>query len=79
VIVAFIDDQAVFANLRVQIFVEHDDAGDACVRHMHVADAAAGGFLNNLAARFDPVDVTQLNLTANRTNDCFPRAVGTGD
>src|SRR5437016_1007333 len=40
-IVALVHDDAVLIELRGELFVERDDAGETCVRHMHVADAAA--------------------------------------
>src|SRR5258708_30320988 len=52
-IVALIDDDAVLIELRGELLVEGDDAGEGSVRHVHIADAAAGG-LRDLAAVFLP-------------------------
>src|SRR5437016_10205532 len=40
-IVTLVDDDAVLVELRGELFVERDDAGEGGVRQVHVADAAA--------------------------------------
>src|SRR5258708_20799104 len=66
-IVALVDDDAVLIELRSELLVEGDDAGEGGVRHVHVSDAAAGS-LSDLAAGFgNPSGICTTALTLPRS------------
>src|SRR5713101_2270421 len=65
-IVALVDDDAVLIELRGELLVERDDAGEGGVRHVHIADAAASR-LRDLAAVFvHPSEIARTSFTGHR-------------
>ena len=64
---AVVDDQALFANLRVIPLDEFADAVGAHVRHVDIADAAARQFVHPAAVGRHPIEVHQLLLIGDGT------------
>src|SRR5882724_679579 len=77
-VVALVDDDAVFVELRVEGLVELDDAGDAGVRHVHVTNAAAGGVRDFLAVGFDPLEIARAVFIGGGLDGDFPGAFRAG-
>src|SRR5258708_27798638 len=77
-IVALVDDDAVLVELGGELFVEGDDSGDGGVRHVHVADAAAGSFGDFAAIGFPPIEVARLVLAGGGLYGDVPTAVRGG-
>ncbi len=74
-VAALVDDDAVLVELPAELFVESDDAGNRCVRHVHVADAAVSSFCNLAAIGFDPIEVMRAILVGDGLDGDIPRAV----
>src|SRR5260370_21090984 len=74
-VAALVDDDAVFVELAGELFIEGDDAGDGGVWHVHVADAAVGGFGDFAAIGFDPVEIVRTVLAGNGLYGDFRGAV----
>src|SRR5258708_28405439 len=56
-IVALVDDDAVLIELRSELLVERDDAGEGGVRHVHIADAAASRLRDFPAGFLHPSEI----------------------
>src|SRR5882757_972267 len=77
-IVALVDDDAVLIELRSELLVERDDAGEGGVRHVHIADAAAGGFRDLAAVFVHPIEIARTGFAVRGFHRDFPRAFGSG-
>src|SRR5258708_3097504 len=73
-IVALIDDDAVLIELRGELLVERDDAGEGSVRHVHIADAAAGGLRDLAAVLLRPRAAARTRLPPARPSPALRRA-----
>src|SRR5216683_5016837 len=73
-IVTLVDDDAVLVELRGELFVKCDDAREGGVRDVHVADAAAGGFLDFAAVGVGPIEITDTVFSGSRLYGDFPGA-----
>src|SRR2546425_9479860 len=71
-IVTLVDNDAVLIELRGELLVERDDAGERGIRHVHVPDAAAGGFRNFAAVFLLPIEGTPAHFTLRRPVGPFP-------
>src|SRR5258708_8902517 len=71
-VVALIDDDAVFVELRGELLVERRDAGERRVRHVHVNDAAAGGFQDFAAVFLPPIHGKRARLSPRGALAAFP-------
>src|SRR5216684_1945392 len=77
-IVTFVNDDPVFVELCGELLVKSNDAGDGCVRHVHIADAAAGRFRNFAPVFLHPIQVTRTGFAGRRLHRNFPRPFGSG-
>src|SRR6266851_526387 len=77
-IVALVDDDAVLIELRGELLVERDDAGEGGVRHVHIADAAASRLRDFAAVFVHPSEIARTSFTGGRLHGDFPRAFGSG-
>jgi len=73
-VVALVDDDAIFVELRVEGLIELDDAFDRGVGHVHVTDAAAGRVFDFFAIGVEPVDVARAGIIAHGFGHDFPGA-----
>src|SRR2546427_1538853 len=71
-IVAFIDDHAVLIELRGELLVERDDAREGRVRHVHIADAPAGGLRDFAAVFLPPIEVKRTRFPLSWLYPDFP-------
>src|SRR2546426_6207946 len=71
-IVAFIDDHAVLIELRGELLVERDDAREGRVRHVHIADAPAGGLRDFAAVFLPPIWIKRARFTVSWVDGYFP-------
>src|SRR5216684_7478818 len=77
-IVALVDDDAVLIELRSELLVERDDAGEGGVRHVHIADAAASRLRDFPAVFLHPSEIARTGFAVHRLHRDFPRAFGSG-
>src|SRR5216684_797286 len=77
-VVALVDNDAVLVELRGELLVERDDAGERGVRHVHIADAAAGRFRDFAPVFVHPSEITRTGITGRRSPADSPRAFGRG-
>src|SRR2546425_7500156 len=77
-IVTLVDNDAVLIELRGELLVERDDAGEGRVRHVHIADAAAGGLRDFAAVFLHPIEVTRTDFTVRWLDGDFPCTFGRG-
>src|ERR1700674_4050748 len=75
-VVTLVDDDAVLVELRGELLVKSHDAGDGGVRHVHVANAAASGFLDFATVGVGPIEITDTVFSVNGLHGDFPRALG---
>src|SRR3989442_9435727 len=77
-IVTLVDNDAVLIELRGELLVERDNAGERGIRHVHVPDAAAGGFRDFAAVFLHPIEVTRTGFTVRWLDGDFPCTFGSG-
>src|SRR5437899_6833620 len=75
-VVTLVNDDAVLIELRGELLVERDDAGEGGVRHVHVADAATSSFRYFAAVFVHPSEIARTGFAARWLHGNFPPAFG---
>ena len=65
-VAAHIDDESLFANLRIVILDEFANAVVTHIGNVDVADLAAGGFAHGFAVVFDPFEIKETGFAGDR-------------